>query len=236
MLNIQLSQAKIAITKKKSTVLDVKSIVGIPDYETLFTDFNAGDADGLMAAQEFRLALNSTTEEVQLHYRNDCTMDGWLPRPVLPTTELSSTWKDKFVCSDPTQGAPVSFTHYPLTGERGNRQAWMYDVMFARGMTEEFILPCPSIPVSLVKATLVEGLKELPRQKFSAKGMKQLANGKDNVYKLLQMKGHWPTYGFVWEQFFNALPQSDDDERFPVIAKNVALKDLVKLFQKDVQV
>lgn len=180
-----------------------------------------------MAVQEFRLSLNGTTEEVQLHYREDCTVDGWLPRPVLPTLALSFTWKDQFRCSDPSQGFPVSFTHNPTTGERGNRQAWSYDVLFAGGVTEEFTKPCPSIPISINKEAVIEGLKKLPRQTFTEKGLKQLEKGKDNVYKLLRMKGCWSTYGFIWEQFFRDLPQSDDDDRFPKLAIKVQLRDLL---------
>ena len=211
-------------------MLNVESIIGIPDYGSLFQDFNKANADGLMAVQELRISAGSKEGSVEVHYRDDCTVDGWLPRPVLPTVALSHTWKDMFKCSDPRQGFPVSFSYHPTTGERGNRQSWIYDVRFAGGMVEEFTLPCPSIPVTMTRDVLVEGLREMPRQVFTEKGLKQLATGKDNVFKLLKMKGYWSTYGFIWEQFFLDLPQSDDDIRYPKIAEKVALRHLFNKF------
>lgn len=232
------TQASAAITRKHSKVLCVESLVGIPDYESMLDKmgFNAGSAEGLMNAQEFRLSTDADTGKVQLHYRDDCTVDGWLPRPVLPTTTLASTWKDFFKCSDPTQGIPVSFTHHPLTGERGRRQWWSYDVKFAGGASQEFELPCPSIPIQLDREELVEELAKLQRQTFSEKGFKQLETGKQNVRRLLEMKGYWPSYGFIWDQFFADLPQDDNDSRYPKLVSKSALKELAENYKGDVQV
>jgi hypothetical protein len=72
--------------------------------------------------------------------------------------------KTFFVSKDLTQGHPISFTHHPMTGERGKRQHWAYSVTFAGGAVEEFMLPCPSVPVSMDKAELLDGLENLNRQ------------------------------------------------------------------------
>ncbi len=108
-----LLQAKAAIRKEHSTVLDVVPLIGIPDYASTFDalEFDPCNFQGLMDAQEFRICMGGTAGccELQLHYRADCTAEGWLPRPVLPTHRLSSTWKNHFKPSDPTQGVPVSY-------------------------------------------------------------------------------------------------------------------------------
>ncbi len=105
-------QAKAAIRKEHSTVLDVVPLIGIPDYASAFDalEFDPCNFQGLMDAQEFRICMGGTAKchELQLHYRADCTVEGWLPRPVLPTRRLASKWKDYFKPSDPSQGVPVS--------------------------------------------------------------------------------------------------------------------------------
>ena len=83
---------------------------GLPDYEAFFEkelNFNAGNADGITSAQEIRLCIG-TDGQVEMHYRPDCTEEGWYPRPVLPTAALSNTWASYFKPTDSTQGNPVS--------------------------------------------------------------------------------------------------------------------------------
>ena len=88
---------------------NVVVLTGLPDYEAHFSgdNFNTGNAVGILACQEIRLSMKDDGSDIQVHYRPDCTQQGWYPRPVLPTAALSSTWKDHFVSKDPTQGYPV---------------------------------------------------------------------------------------------------------------------------------
>ena len=79
--------------------------------------FNTSHAEGISAAQELRIDATPVVDEAgedtgvtkpRLFYRDDCTVEGWYPRPVLPTRILSHTWSDYFKPSNPGAGLPVS--------------------------------------------------------------------------------------------------------------------------------
>ena len=109
-----------AISKANARILEVEVLQGLPNYETMFSsqNFNVGHAEGIMGSQEFRLSMHNDGCSVQMHYRTDSTLEGWLPRHVLPSAALSHTWGSYFVSKDPlTQGRPITFTHHPMTVE-----------------------------------------------------------------------------------------------------------------------
>lgn len=205
----------------------------------MFDSINVNEESpiGLMEAHELRLNVSSEHEGyVQLFYRDDCTVEGWYPRPVLPNASLSSTWTNFFKSSDPAQGDPVSLNHHPLTNERGRRQCWSYSVRFEGGAVEEFVLPCPPILLNLGRDQLIQELKHIHRQVFTENGFKGLQKGKDKVYELLRCRAYMDTFGGVWDDFFNDLPHSNDDPRYPLETDKCMLRSLLKRYMADVQV
>lgn len=90
-------------------MLGVERLIGIPNYDNLFKDFRQGAITGITSAHEIRISATSDGENVQVHYKEYVTEDGWYPRPVLPTEELKDDWKYLFPPDDVKYGNPVSF-------------------------------------------------------------------------------------------------------------------------------
>ena len=103
-------QAKAAILAENARLIDVDVLTSLPDYEQLFNDlnFDVEDFVGLKEMHEFRINMNAAGTGSQLHYREDCTEEGWYPRPVQPSQSLSSQWKNHFKAASPLDGLPVS--------------------------------------------------------------------------------------------------------------------------------
>lgn len=116
-----------------------------------------------------------------------------------------------------------------MTGERGRRQAWGYDVTFAGGAMEHFVLPCPSVPVHINKECLMASLSKLRRQKFNEDAFKNLAKSRFHINRLLEMKNLTFLFGPSWDLFYKNLPESESDDRFPLLAP----KSLLSLWAED---
>jgi len=215
--------------------LAVKHLIGLPNYDKLFQNFNAFNIEGISRAQEIRLTASTDGKSVDIFYRDDCTVEGWFPRPVQPDISLSSHWARIFRHPDARQGNPMSFTHVPLS-ERGKRQCWLYNVCFAGGATETYVLPCPPLPVQFDRDVLLADLKHLERQPFSSDFFKSIESVKTDIRKLLRLKSLTHAYGATWDDFFLSLPQAPDDERFPLLTSRCALQDLLNSYLGDVQV
>jgi len=225
-----------AILKKNAQLLDVKHLIGMPNYAKLFENFNAFNIEGITRAQEIRITASLDGKSVDIFYREDCTVEGWFPRPVQPDASLALHWANVFQHPDKAQGNPISFTHMPLTNERGNRQSWLYNVTFAGGATESFTLRCPSLPVQLDRDILIADLQRIERQPFSPIFFQDIAVVRHKVRTLLQLKSLTHNYGAAWEDFFLSLPQSQDDERFPLFVPSCALIKLFNSYFGEIQV
>ncbi len=101
---------------------------------------------------------------------------------------------------------------------------------------EEFVLPCPSVPIRLDREELVVSLGKLQRQPFAEKAFSNLNTSRENIEKLLRMKGLITKHWHVWESYFADLPQSEDDLRYPLVITSAALQKLVRENMGDVQV
>jgi len=77
-------------------VLDVQSVLLVPDYDKIFDDFSRTEIingvpkihvtdiiQGLTKVHVVRLT-GAIDGSVQMHYKENVQMRGWLPRPVLP--------------------------------------------------------------------------------------------------------------------------------------------------------
>lgn len=123
-----------------------------------------------------------------------------------------------------------------MTGEKSMRQHWEYTVTFAGGAVEHFVLPCPSIPVHLDRDKLLASLPLLKRQLFPDAGIEKIAASRYHVQRLFQFKNLADRFGPDWNEFFDALPKSDTDSRYPVLAQSAGLQSLVKNYLGRIQV
>jgi len=109
-------------------------------------------------------------------------------------------------------------------------------VTFAGGAVENFVLPCPSVPIRLDIEELVVSLGKLQRQPFAEKAFSNLNTSRENIEKLLRIKGLITKHWHVWESYFASLPQSEDDPRYPLVITSAVLQKLVRKYMGDVQV
>ncbi len=92
------------------------------------------------------------------------------------------------------------------------------------------------MPIRLDKDELLVSLGKLQRQPFAEKAFSNLNTSRENIQKLLQVKGLIAKYWHVWESYFASLPQSEDDPRYPMTVTSAALQKLVREYMGDVQV
>ena len=131
----------------------------------------------------------------------------------------------------------TSFTLSPLTRDHGERQSWLYDVKFAGGGSQVFILPCDAIRITLNCDDLFRGLTTmLQRHPFLEKAFRCFAEAKEKIKKLLELRRVTDQYWPEWEAFFESLPQSEEDPRYPLAITTSALLSLMNHFMGAVQV
>lgn len=75
-----------AIQLHGSRVLQVRELTSIPDYDSLYSEFNDGSIVGTDDVHVFRFEgienCNRTKgENIAMTYKEDCRVAGWLPRP-----------------------------------------------------------------------------------------------------------------------------------------------------------
>jgi hypothetical protein len=101
-----------AIETEGAVVEDVAIACGIPNYDTVFENFNDHKIVGLSEAHEIRITSNSDGDGIQLFYKELVTDIGWLPRPILPDESQKNIWEANFVSKYKNQGKPVMSLHY----------------------------------------------------------------------------------------------------------------------------
>ena len=104
-------------------------------------------------------------------YKSNSTIDGWLPKPFEKTEDFKEIAK-VFQHPDANQGDPVHCNRYPGSSasdaERGKRQSWIYEILYAGGDTKTWELKCTGIKIEFPDdvSNLVAGLRS---QEFSDK-------------------------------------------------------------------
>lgn len=150
-----------AINKDGSTILSVNRLISIPDYASIFSDFNNNNIEGLSQISLCRITAKANGEGVNMYYKDDSTADGWFPRPIIAANK--SDWDNLFLPDDVSQGIPIEVVSNPLM-DRGQRQSWQYNVVFEGGEKKQFVIPCTPLPVNLNRATVIERLSIVPHQ------------------------------------------------------------------------
>jgi hypothetical protein len=125
--------------------------MGITDYAKELDSFFSYTS-GVMAVQEFRIAVNEEGIPVFL-YKSNSTMDRWYPRPFERTDDLFKL-AEVFVHPDEKQGNPVEVVSATpgsssKSGEKGKRQHGFYKLRFAGGDIVTFPLKCTGISIQL---------------------------------------------------------------------------------------
>ena len=73
-------QCRLSILKHKCRVIRVRRLIGIPDYDAIFSDFNSENVTGIFDMQQIRLTSVPDASALDMKYRTDTTKPGWLPR------------------------------------------------------------------------------------------------------------------------------------------------------------
>ena len=207
-------QADASLLKLKCRILGIQRIIGIPDYDIIFRDFNRSSIQGLSDIQQMRILAEPDGSRLSIHYRTDCTVPAWLPSPFPQSIMFSNLWPFRHELSP--QQPPFRVTRTPLTGEQGRRTWWLYQADYAgpgeRRTRHEYA--SPSLPTNLSRSMLREKLMDLKRQPFKAKFFSNIAVVSENVYKVLRRRRR-PRADFQeWGIFFAALPTCENDPRY----------------------
>ena len=205
-------------------------MISIPDYASIFSDFNKNNIDGLSQISLCRITAKPNGEGVDMYYKEDSTANGWFPRPIIVGNK--DAWKDLFQPDDVTQGVPIEVTSVPLM-ERGQRQSWRYDVQFERGEKKQFVHPCVSLPVNLNLNIMLDRLLLIPHQiplkTWFAKSPEVL----DNVKKLLTHR-MMDKHISEWECLFSEF--GEDNQTDMTTSMKCCLQSLVTGFAGPVQI
>ena len=160
----------------------VNRLISIPDYASIFSDFNKNNIEGLSHISLCRITAKQDGEGVEMYYKEDSTANGWFPRPIIVADK--EKWKELFQPDDITQGVPIDVIPIPLM-DRGQRQRWRYDVQFEGGDKKEFVYPCIPLPVTLTRQNVLDRLRLVPHQVPLKTWFDKSAEVVSNIKKLL---------------------------------------------------
>ena len=111
------------------------------------------------------------------------------------------------------QGCVMSVKAEALA-EKGRRQEWFYDVLFAGGEKKTFVLPCLSLPMTINRDLVVERLALIVQQPWNPSWFKKRDLILKNIKALLHNRSKSNSIQ-EWEKLFFNLPKQIDEVRDP---------------------
>ena len=144
-------------------VLYIIRIVGITDYEEMYSDVIKASSHiyGLTSIHGFRIvarpgALSSETG-VDIHYVEDYSGgERWYPMPAPAHPGLGNFDALFQHPLDPDRnGRPMLVRDYYPVEEKGQRQHFCYEIVYASGDSKVFVLPCPSLPYEISRDIVI---------------------------------------------------------------------------------
>lgn len=140
-----------------------------------------------------------------MYYKDNSTANGWFPRPVMPAQ--CKQWKKSFIADGENQGVATQ-VQANACNEKGNRQAWHYEVTFAGGEEKSFLLPCVSLPLNISRESVLERLRYIPLQPFHESFFETKDDILDKIKSLMEHR-LMPEKIVEWEElFYDLFPQS----------------------------
>jgi hypothetical protein len=61
-------------------IISCRQLIGIPDYDEIFSDFNISNVQGLNDTKQLRIESMPDAGSVKFNYKFDCRKPGWFPR------------------------------------------------------------------------------------------------------------------------------------------------------------
>ena len=95
--------------------------------------------------------------------------------------------------------------------EKGRRQEWWYDVMFAGGEKKTFVLPCISLPMNINRDLVIERLGCIVQQPYNPSWFKKRELILKNIKMLLHNRSKSESIR-EWQKLFNRLPKRVNEE------------------------
>jgi hypothetical protein len=98
--------------------------------------------------------------------------------------------------------------------EKGRRQEWFYDVLFAGGEKKSFVLPCLSLPMNINRDLVIERLGFIVQQPYNPSWFKKRELILKNIKTLLHNRSKSNSIK-EWQRLFNRLPKRIDEGMVP---------------------
>jgi hypothetical protein len=95
--------------------------------------------------------------------------------------------------------------------EKGRRQEWFYDVLFAGGEKKSFVLPCLSLPMNINRDLVIERLGFIVQQPYNPSWFKKRELILKNIKTLLHIRTKSNSIQ-EWQKLFDRqLPKKIDE-------------------------
>lgn len=204
---------KSAFRSKSSGFTEVERIIGATDYIAMFPEYerNNYDMHGLTTAHSIRIVTDDEGVSPYVTYYDNLNhgSEAWFPRPA-PAYPCGN-WKEIFAHpSDPLRhGFPISGTCTPVA-LKGKRQHWQYYISYVSGDTQQFMLPCPSLPFPLTRSSIIERFRHTVRQDMRKNCVEVMGAVERSILTLLSHRMDEEKIP-AWNTFFANIPHTSSD-------------------------
>jgi hypothetical protein len=178
------------------------------------------------------MVRNEKGDGVEVMYKDDSSLPGWLPRPALPNVRMHA-WAKHFKGKTSYLSQQVLHS-YPLKvmksvdGITQRTPHWVYDVKHANGEVHSYTIPVDSLPIPQFSEDIHALVKNALPQKFHGKLRlrRNQVRVRSRIDQLLTKRGkNSDQVKLSWDDFFNRLPKEDDMDRpheYPNILSELA--------------
>ena len=193
------------------------------DYDLLFKDMVDSakkDIGSVSSLSMCKMMRNENGDGIKVMYKEDSTLPGWLPRPVLPHFR-SAAWYRHFTGRTTYRPHEVleSFPRKVLKRVDGITHRWpewVYKVKHANNEVHWYNIPVDSLPIPKFDEDLLERVNMAQPQEFRGKlrlrrNQERLRQRIDSL--LTKRDKNTEEVKRSWDDFFSRLPKEDDLDR-----------------------
>ena len=193
------------------------------DYDLLFQDMaeSAKKSMGsLTSISMCKMVRNATGDGVQVMYKDDSSLPGWLPRPAFPEVRTAAwrkhfTGRTKYLPHQVLDSYPVKILK-TVDGITQRIPEWVYTVKHTNNDVHTYSIPVESLPIHKFPEDLDVRLNNAQPQQFH--GKLRLRRNQNRVRSridqlLTKRDKNSDQVKQSWDEFFNRLPKDDDMDR-----------------------